>query len=292
MDHYEVKELARLAFAEARFTTSSGFARSDCPFCLEVVGKPDRKQCFAVNTKTGFFRCWRCGTKGKLDDVGDSEGEVEAPAKKDAAVVEPPEGFVELGVEPGSSAFCTEEARAYLCRRGLADPGVWAAARIGCCLEGRFGGRVVVPVLSQDGRWLGWVGRTWVKRSDRPYMNAPGMTLGTAGNLYNEVALSMPAAAPVMVMEGVFDALAYWPDAVAVLGKPTEPQIATLVSSARPVVVVLDGDAWEEAWSLAMRLRFDGQRAGMVKLPPRVDPDEVDRGWLRREAARSLESEL
>lgn len=288
----ETQDLARLAYAEARFTTASGFARANCPFCITVVGKEDRKQCFAVDTRTGFFKCWRCGTKGKLDDVADLASEAAPPEKKIESVVEPPEGYMELGAEPGLSAVCTEEARDYLCRRGLTNRGIWAAARIGCCLDGRFGGRIVVPVTAAAGCWLGWVGRVWRKTSDRPYMNAPGMNLGMMGHLYNEVVLSRSDPTPVMVMEGVFDALPYWTDAVAVLGKPTEPQVMTLVRSARPVVMVLDGDAWEEAWALAMRLRFEGQRAGMVKLPPKVDPDEVDRAWLRCAAQAALEEAL
>ena len=106
--------------------------------------------------------------------------------------------------------------------------------------------------------------------------------------MFNEAALAEVTDEPALVVEGPFDALAYWPQAVAVLGKPTEPQMLTLLRAVRPVVVVLDGDAWQEAEMLAWRLRFEGQRAGWVRLPPMVDPDEVDPAWLREEARRAI----
>ena len=49
------------------------------------------------------------------------------------------------------------------------------------------------------------------------------------------------------------------------------------------------GDAWEEGWALAMRLRLHGMRAGSVRLPPRKDPDQVDPAWLRAAARASLD---
>ena len=62
---------------------------------------------------------------------------------------------------------------------------------------------------------------------------------------------------------------------VACLGKPNEAHLALLQEARRPVVVVLDGDAWEEGEALSLRLRFEGLRAGFVRLPPKTDPDEV-----------------
>jgi DNA primase len=106
--------------------------------------------------------------------------------------------------------------------------------------------------------------------------------------MFNHATLLKETDTPAIIVEGVFDAIAFWPDAVAVLGKPTPAQVYALASARRPIAVVLDGDAWEEGEMLALKLRFEGQRAGSVHLPPRVDPDEVDRDWLRAEARSSL----
>jgi DNA primase len=106
--------------------------------------------------------------------------------------------------------------------------------------------------------------------------------------LYNHTALHVETERPVMVVEGVFDALALWPHAVAVLGKPSHFQVDALASAKRPVAIVLDGDAWQEGYALAMRLRLAGQRAGSVTLPPKTDPDEVDRAWLEAAVAECI----
>ena len=284
-------DVIRQAVAGAR-VNSKRYARVNCPCCFERVGKDDRKQCLSVNLGTGHFKCFRCHVWGYLKDRQDAEWEPTPPQRAgDVNQVEPPDGFVPLWEGAGLTAESTAEARAYLVRRGI-GPDVVVGAHIGCCLEGKYRGRVVVPVLGQADGWLGWVARDWTGRAERKYLNASGMQLGSSGQLFNGRALVTVSPDPALLVEGPFDALAYWPDCMAVLGKPTEAQVTTLARSFRPVVVVLDGDAWEEGLMLAMRLRFDGAAAGCVRLPPCIDPDEVDRAWLREEARLSLTRDL
>ncbi|KKK69902.1 hypothetical protein LCGC14_2929360, partial [marine sediment metagenome] len=187
---------------------------------------------------------------------------------------------------PAASAVSADDARGYLKGRGLADERVWDEASIGCVLTGKWANRVVVPVISPAGEWWGWVSRLWSREASDPYRTAPGMVLG--GGMFNDAALMVETDDPVMVVEGCFDALPYWPDAVAALGKPKQLQVTSLMESKRPVAVCLDGDAWEEGMMLAARLQFEGQRAGFVRLPPKQDPNSVDTEWLREEVARCL----
>ncbi len=70
--------------------------------------------------------------------------------------------------------------------------------------------------------------------------------------------------------QGVLDALAYWPNAVACLGKPTPDQLGLVASALRrPIVIALDKDARRESMKAAAELRrmtefpvgmFDWQR--------------------------------
>jgi DNA primase len=106
--------------------------------------------------------------------------------------------------------------------------------------------------------------------------------------LYNAQALSLETDVPVLVVEGTLDALAHWPDSVALLGKHGKAQVEWLLASRRPVCVVLDGDAWSEGEMLALRLSFAGVRAGSVRLEPKQDPDEVPKAELMRRALASL----
>jgi hypothetical protein len=263
---------------------AGAWIRVTCPFCPEVLGKVDRSQAMSVSASTGWWECHRCGTKGKLREAPNP---AEVQVKPDPGAMKAPPGYYPLFDEDGRRSLSLAPARDYLEGRG-GSPQKVAAARIGACLDGRFADRVVVPVFAPDGEsWTGFVTRTWHKGVTPTYLNAKGMERRT---LYNHVALFKQTDEPVLVVEGVFDAIALWPDAVAVLGKPTESQIAAMVASPRPVVALLDGDAWRESWALCQRLRLTpGKRAGWVKLGPGLDPDELPAEQIRSEARASLD---
>lgn len=282
--------MALEALHSAKFTTASGHARANCPFCEGRVGKADRKQCLGIHRATGWFKCWRCGIKGRINDE-EYVPPPEPAEKPDRPPMAPPEGFYELAREPGRSALSLDDARDYLRSRGFTDESVWKACRLGATVSGKYNNRLVIPVLSPRDEWWGWVARDLTGHHEKKYLNAPGMTLGSDGNLFNHSALLIETETPALVMEGGFDALAYWPDGVAVLGSPTDEQMMSLAMAPRPIVFVPDGDAWRSAWANAMKLRLDKQRAGFVKLPPGKDPDEVDRDWVRAEARESLHAD-
>jgi len=266
--------------------SGTGWRRGHCPFCVERTGKADRRQSFGVH-ESGRYCCFKCGVGGRVH--GDSTTAGPMPAVV-AHEMDAPDGFTPLWSAAGAGAACLEPAREFLRRRGLPEA-TWAWAGIGACATGRYGGRVVVPIRADDGEtWLGWVARSWVRQAERPYLYPAGMARGEV--LYNHRALLEEGDDPVIVVEGVLDALCpgCWPDGVALLGKVGGSQLEALQSSRRPVAVVLDGDAWEEGEMLAMRLRFGGQRAGAVRLPPKTDPDEVPVAWLREEVSRCLSS--
>jgi DNA primase len=281
----ERQQLVAAALASRR--TTGRHVRLSCPLCLGLTGKGDTRGSLSLSMETGFYSCFKCGSKGRLDSLGSGETKRAERAPDDRPWTEKPPGFYELCTEPGASALACEPARAYLRKRGLAEE-MWAQARIGACVSGQLAGRVVVPILAPDGEaWLGWVGRAWVKKAKRPYHYPAEMP--REGMLYNGAALAVDTTDPVLVVEGVFDALSLWPDGVAVLGKPSDAQVQALVTTRRPVAVVLDGDAHEEGEALAMRLRCEGQRAGYVWLPPRMDPDEIPAEQLKAQAAACIE---
>lgn len=263
--------------------------RANCPFCEQRVGKVDRDRCLSVHAGGGGWHCFRCGARGRVKLEGAHFVEAAAEAvTAPVEAIEPPPGFVPLGEEPGSSAVSLREARAYLHSRRL-DAEVWHAAGLGACASGPYAGRVVVPVIGDDGRsWVGYSARLWQAKCDKrlKYRNAVGEWKSKV--VYNAAALTLETDEPVYVVEGVFDALAHWPHAVAVLGDATDAQAAVLARACRPLVVVPDGDAWRKGWALAQWLRLHGAQAGAIQLPAGVDPDEVDPAWLWEEARASL----
>lgn len=255
---------------------SSGWVRVPCPFCAERTGKPDRKSAFGYNIDSKFFHCFKCGVRGRVSGAGlPAGGEREDRPKVE---LEEPSSYYPLWEYPGSTAMSTINARMYLSNRGIA-PEMWRQARIGAALSGDHAGRVITPILDDLGKeWLGWVGRAWLPKAELPYYYARGMD--RAELIYNEAALRVGSENPVVVVEGVFDTFPVWPDGVALLGKASDMQVDSLLETARPIAVVLDGDAWMEGLALAMTLRMRGHRAGAVRLPPGRDPDEVSISWL------------
>lgn len=280
----------REALAGASRSTT-GWYRIHCPACGDRTGKADRKGSLSVSATTGFWTCWKCAYRGRLagfdgvlDDVVEEHKGIDVP-----------EEFIPLYGREGQ-AFCLEPARQYLDHRlGTRWRGhLGEQLRLHAALDGRFAGRVVAPLLDIDGRtWLGYVARDWTGQARQKYLNARGM----GRSLWNRVALRSSgdydwAAGYVndftLVVEGVFDAMPYWPFAVACLGKPNEEQVQLLLDSDRPLVIALDGDAWEEGWALARRLQFRGIEAVALRLPPGSDPGTVHPSRLIQQAREAL----
>lgn len=270
-----------LSAVSGRRVNGRGFVRGNCPWCVLTEGKEDRKQCLSLNAASGRWHCFRCGSAGRIQvmpaDLAslapDAHGEPELP-------VELPEQFVRLTSETARTSVALQPAFHYLREvRGVSDR-VIKAARIGACAGGRYGGSIVVPMYDREDeeKLVGWVARAWKDGTEKPYVYADGMHRGSI--LYNARAVDVETDEPCLVVEGTFDTFPFWPDAVAVLGKLSPDQMEMLLTSKRPLAVVMDGDAWTEGKALAMHLKLEGKRAGSVKLPPRVDPDErVQEVW-------------
>ena len=286
MTKREKSEQVRLALEAVKATVNvNGWVRVRCPFCVDRTGKEDRRGSLGVNSTNGFFHCFKCDVRGRLEGFDDDDFDIEPV--REASEVSLPAEFTLLYDAEGIATRSLAPARKYLRERGL-DPRVLAGAGVGACLDGRYAGRVIVPIKNRDGKRVGFSSRAWIKKHPIPYLYPPEMD--RAAVLYNERVLFAKRTDPIFVVEGVFDALALWPDSVAVLGKPSEWQADRLCESERMIAIVFDGDAWEEGWSFAQKLRLRGARAGSVILPAKADPDEVDRAQLTKAAILAVET--
>jgi hypothetical protein len=279
------------AIAEAR-ESSNGWWRTNCPICPLRAGKSDSRLSLAFSPTSGNYRCLRCRVYGWLR--GNFQAMLDAnPAPttvpEEPTAMDPPEGFIELGRGPGSTAFATISARRWLEGRGVSHR-TCVAARIGVCFSGYFRNRIVIPVLDpfDPDRWLGYVGRALDDQEPR-YLYPQGMQRGKL--LYNGAELHRISDDPVILVEGCLDALPHFPHTVAGLGKPTETQLEMLRMCKRPVVVCLDGDAWAEGLAYARTLALDRPNVGALRLPPRIDPGNLPTGSLLKFALSALRSE-
>jgi DNA primase len=271
--------------------------RGACPFCVAAEGK-DTKHSMGLNTRNGVVHCFRCAYSGKikrkdleLEDIYLADEE----AEEQAIVTFPkPYEFEKLWTSDAWNSLSYVAAVNYVKSRKITR----ALAKeydFHACDEGWWSGRIVIPVMLPNvDEWVGWVSRLWTKKAhpkaegakSLPYLYPKGMQKGRF--LFKHHILLEESDEPALVMEGVLDAVHY-PTGVAVFGKLSGEQFEALLCAKRPIVFVPDGDEHEAAWALAQRFRFEGKRAGYVKLPPRVDPDEVDKEWLVSDALKSLD---
>lgn len=285
------RQRADRALAEAALPTlrqtSGGWSRGPCPYCA-TAGHHDRKASFGVHLTSGFFSCFRCSVKGRLD-VGTpwfAERQAAPAAAQQEAPAGPPEGYVPIWEDDAWDADCLRGARDYLASRGIGREFAEEVG-IGAVLDGRYHHRVIIPVRGLGGEWVGWIGRVWVKKAELPYVYPEGAW--RAQSIYNHACLRRETDDPALVVEGAFDAMAVGMDCgVAVLGKPSAWQVDAMSEACRPVVAAMDGDAWRDGMQLMLQLRMRGQRAGTVTLPPGADPDEVPHARLMAAARASL----
>jgi len=228
--------------------------------------------------------CLRCGKTGFLPEIRTQPFVLDEPTGP-LPFIDPPEGYAAFTNDEVWNSETFSAPRDYLLGRGI-DRHIMALAGIGACASGHFAGRIIIPVRDAQLRWVGFSSRAWVKGVTPTYKYPEGEWRGRV--LYNGACLHQASHDPVLVVEGVMDTFPFWPDAVALLGKVSMMQWDLLLATQRPLVIVLDGDAWREAQAMTLRLRFEGLCAGWVKLPPKIDPDEVDRDWLLWNARCSL----
>lgn len=273
--------------ASAR-SSGAGWMRTNCLACPDRAGKADTKASFAVSVKTGYYRCLRCRLRGFLPGherfIPDAEQQAADRKAKEGDVEcrRLPKGFHLLDSEPAVSSRVAQPAIQFLNTRKIGRD-LRVRAGIGACLlpGTRFYGRVICPLTGDDGQLVGFVGRAWDKHAETPYLYPMGMHRGEI--LYGAELVTRQTDDPLVIVEGFFDALYLSSDgdAAAVLGTPSEAQMDILVEADRPVVFVLDGDAWKLGYAVAQRLRAaslaQGKRGrfAALRLDPGADPDEL-----------------
>lgn len=297
----ETAEIVATTFRERLSQGGTEWLRAACPMCEEADGKRDKKLSLGLNPQTSGWSCFRCGQTGRLpadlradlglEDAGDYVPTTQTGGLAPAAPpIESPDGYVPLYEPPHVSDASLDWGRTYLEGKRRLDPVALRQMGAGAAAYGRLYGRVIFPIVGPaglGGPWLGWFGRDALGSNPLKHRYPKGMS--RADLLWNMAALELETDAPLYVCEGILDAAPLWPDGVACLGKPLDSHVARLERVRRPVVCLLDGDAWEESWMLSLRLRFSGVRAGFIRLPPKTDPNDADPAWLRDEGAKCLQ---
>lgn len=251
-----------------------------CPFCKHHKPKLE------IDPKSGFYHCWTCepATKGRsltslLRKLHASpaqiaemktyfpDGKTEVEDKKYAAVQLPKEF---LPLSKNSSNLTYRQARAYVKSRGITEEDI-LKYNIGYCERGRYSNSIIVPSYNKTGRINYFISRSFEKDPARKY-NAPSCNKNELIGLEYFINWNVP----VILCEGIFDAIALKRNAIPLFGKtiPRALMLKLVENNVKTVYLALDNDALRESFNYALELINLGKDVYLIELGGK-DPSEL-----------------
>lgn len=249
-----------------------------CPFC------DHHKKKLQVNVVTQQWHCWVCDAKGKsifslakklkaskaifseLSQIFKNTNRYSANQKELHKIVQLPKEFISTSVITDS--ISRRQALHYLHNRKITNSDM-IKYNIGYCVDGEYGGRIIVPSYDKYGNLNYFIARSFYN-SKLKYKNPPAPKDTVIFELY--INWNMP----VVLCEGVFDAIAIKRNAIPLLGKTVQDSLLSkLVSNRVPEVVLsLDADAKEMMSKISKKLLNWNLNVSYVKLEE-GDPSDV-----------------
>ena len=255
-----------------------------CPFCNHHKPK------LQVNTETQKWHCWTCNSGGKKltsllrkldvdrktisvirEIYGDSNWTPQQEDAETKVFISLPKEFISLAEEPKGFNPEYKHALYYLTQRGIGIKDI-IKYNIGYCKEGLYSRRVIIPSYNSDGSLNYFISRSYYPEEKMKYKNPPIskniICLESQIN-WNE---------PIILCEGVFDAITIKRNAIPLLGKFPSKQLVEKIfmSGVSDIVISLDNDAMTEALKAGEYFRKQGINVKMMYLK---DKDAADMGY-------------
>ena len=252
-----------------------------CPFCNH------RKPKLEINMHTteegkNFWECWVCQTRGQsirsllkqLSTPKDQASEILKYLPKGSyieytglSIVEIPKEFQPLYLASEES-YVANMVKKYLYERGLNDND-FIKYSIGYCTTGDYGGRVVIPSYSGSNQLNFFVARTY-DGSYFKYKNPEA----SKDIIFFENLINWDQ--PIILCEGVFDAMAIKRNAIPILGKSISTSLykRIITSKVKDIYIALDTDAKVRALEIGEKFLNQGKRVFLIDLPDK-DPSEM-----------------
>ena len=255
-----------------------------CPFCHH------HKQKLQVNTETQKWHCWTCNSGGKKltsllrkldvdkktisiirEIYGDSNYNPKTEDSDAKVFISLPKEFISLAEAPKGFNPEYKHAIHYLNQRGIGLKEI-VKYGIGYCKDGMYARRIIVPSYNSDGSLNYFISRSYYAEEKMKYKNPPIskniICLDSQIN-WNE---------PIILCEGVFDAITIRRNAVPLLGKfPSKTLVEKIfMNGVTDIVISLDNDAINEALKVSDYFRKQGIN---VKLMMLKDKDAAEMGY-------------
>jgi DNA primase len=231
------------------------------------------------------FECWVCGFKGRT--IKSLLKQLQVPAEQAYEILKYVRKGEEVGYAPAISVELPKEfqplynasttsliaikVRKYLYKRGFTDRD-FLKYNIGYCTSGEYRGRVIIPSYNENNQLNTFVGRTFEDAYHKYRGPQCSKDIVVFENLINW-------SQPIVLVEGVFDAIAAKRNAIPVLGKSlSKALIKKIVSNTvEDVYIALDKDARKKALQYVEQFLNMGKRVFLVDM---VEKDPSEMGFI------------
>ena len=252
-----------------------------CPFCNHR--KPKLEISMITNDEgKNFWECWVCKTRGQsifslLKQLKIPKIEAQEILKyvkrgkkyeyTNTEIVELPKEYQPL-YSASTTSIIANKVKKYLYERGLTDND-FIKYNIGYTTSGDYGGRIIIPSYNESNQLNFFIARTY-DGSYFKYKNPEA----SKDVIFFENFINWQV--PIILCEGVFDAIAIRRNAIPLLGKSISKTLykKIITSKVQDIYVALDTDARDRALEIAEKFLNQGKRVFLVNLPDK-DPSEM-----------------
>jgi DNA primase len=264
--------------------TSRGNYSFKCPFCTHHKNKLEIN-CITNAKSENPWHCWVCEAKGKTirslfknakipDNKVAELNMIIAPGKEYKQVttsLELPKEFISLTdiVENKIATIESKHAIKFLRKRGITPEDI-IKYNIGFCNDGPYKERVIIPSYDENGIVNYFIARAY-KDGPTKYKNPPADAKSAIGwELY------INWDAPIILVEGMFDALTIKRNVIPLFGKIIHEKLMKKLvrSSVNRIYIALDPDAIKNAFKYAEQLMAYGKEVFLVELDGK-DANEI-----------------
>jgi DNA primase len=255
-----------------------------CPVCNH------RKPKLEINLGSEDYNCWTCqpATKGKslyslfkkLNVSSDKLKELslyskfktkgETQSNEVIPDVKLPDDFKQL--TGNITSIIARHARKYALNRGITEDELYKY-NVGYCETGRYANSIIIPSYDNYGKLNYFVSRSFAEDAFRKY-DAPRCNKNEIVGFEYLINWKVP----VILCEGVFDAIAVRRNAIPLFGKTISKALMMKLvqSDVKTVYVALDNDAMKDAMKHCETLLNLGKEVYLVELE---DKDPSDLGF-------------
>jgi hypothetical protein len=254
-----------------------------CPFCHHH--KPKLEVNLTENKQgNNPWHCWACDKKGKTvynlfkaigvdtSKLNEAKSLIKnskvAKFIKSNDIVKLPPEFIGLDTVDNNDII-GRHALAYLKKRNISKNDI-LKYNIGYCKNGLYANMIIIPTYDADGRLNYFTARSFDKNAYIKYRN-PQVSRDI---IPNEHLINWRL--PIILCEGLFDAIAIKRNAIPLLGKNIQSELMKKIVSSyvNKIYIALDKDAIKQALHFCEQLMMEGKEVYFVDMQDK-DPSEM-----------------